>query len=88
MPELAEVEYFRRRWQPGVGRKVAKVFLNPKARVGRGVGRAGRARFRDHGGQGAPAGEERAPGDDGEDAGDDELPPSPLGPAGAGGARE
>ena len=37
MPELAEVEYFRRRWQPGVGRKVAKVFLNPKARIGRGV---------------------------------------------------
>ena len=37
MPELAEVEYFRRRWQPGVGRKVAKVILNPKARVGRGV---------------------------------------------------
>ena len=37
MPELAEVEYFRRRWQPGVGRKVATVFLNPKARIGRGV---------------------------------------------------
>jgi formamidopyrimidine-DNA glycosylase len=37
MPELAEVEYFRRRWQPGVGRKVTKVFLNPKARIGRGV---------------------------------------------------
>ena len=37
MPELAEVEYFRRRWQPGVGRKVAKVFLNPKARIGRSV---------------------------------------------------
>ena len=37
MPELAEVEYFRRRWQPGVGRKVAKVFLNPKARIGRGL---------------------------------------------------
>ena len=37
MPELAEVEYFRRRWNPGVGRKVAKVFLNPKARIGRGL---------------------------------------------------
>ena len=37
MPELAEVEYFRRRWNPGIGRKVAKVFLNPKARIGRNV---------------------------------------------------
>ena len=37
MPELAEVEYFRRRWNPGIGRKVAKVFLNSKARIGRGV---------------------------------------------------
>ena len=37
MPELAEVEYFRRRWNPGIGRKVAKVFLNPKARIGRSV---------------------------------------------------
>ncbi len=37
MPELAEVEYFRRRWNPGVGRKVKKAFLNPKARIGRDV---------------------------------------------------
>ena len=40
MPELAEVDYFRRRWDPGLGRKVAQVSLNPKARVGRGVDRA------------------------------------------------
>ena len=37
MPELAEVEYFRKRWNPGLGRKVVGVRLNPKARVGRGV---------------------------------------------------
>ena len=37
MPELAEVDYFRRRWDPGLGRKVAEVSLNTKARVGRGV---------------------------------------------------
>jgi len=37
MPELAEVEYFRRRWDPGLGRKVSAVRLNPKARIGRGV---------------------------------------------------
>ena len=35
MPELAEVDYFRRRWDPGLGRKVARVHLNAKARVGR-----------------------------------------------------
>ena len=37
MPELAEVDYFRRRWDVGLGRKVAGVTLNPKARIGRGV---------------------------------------------------
>lgn len=37
MPELAEVDYFRRRWDPGLGRKVAHVHLNPRARVGRGI---------------------------------------------------
>ncbi|NBV78950.1 MAG: Fpg/Nei family DNA glycosylase [Verrucomicrobia bacterium] len=40
MPELAEVDYFRRRWDPGLGRKVARVHLNAKARVGRGLGLA------------------------------------------------
>lgn len=37
MPELAEVEYFRRCWDRGLGCKVTQVFLNPKARVGRGL---------------------------------------------------
>jgi formamidopyrimidine-DNA glycosylase len=37
MPELAEVEYFRKRWNPGLGRVVRAVRLNPQARVGRGV---------------------------------------------------
>jgi len=37
MPELAEVDYFRRRWDVGLGRKVSAVFLNPRARVGRGI---------------------------------------------------
>jgi len=37
MPELAEVDYFRRCWDPGLGRKVAQVSLNSKARVGRGL---------------------------------------------------
>ncbi len=37
MPELAEVDYFRRRWDVGLGRKVSAVHLNTKARIGRGV---------------------------------------------------
>jgi formamidopyrimidine-DNA glycosylase len=37
MPELAEVEYFRKQWDGGLGQTVAKVYLNPKARVGRGI---------------------------------------------------
>ena len=37
MPELAEVDYFRSRWNSGVGCKVAEVTLNPKARIGRGL---------------------------------------------------
>ena len=37
MPELAEVEYFRRRWDVGLGRKVSAVHLNTKARIGRGI---------------------------------------------------
>jgi len=27
MPELAEVEYYRRRWNPGIGDKIARVRL-------------------------------------------------------------
>lgn len=38
MPELAEVEFFRRRWQEAaVGQRVARVVLHPEARVFRGV---------------------------------------------------
>lgn len=33
MPELAEVEYIRRRWNPGLGRVVANVRLHPRAGV-------------------------------------------------------
>ncbi len=36
MPELAEVEYFRRRWDPGVGRKVLDVGLHAEKRIFRG----------------------------------------------------
>lgn len=32
MPELAEVEYYRKRWNPGLGRVVASVRLHAKAR--------------------------------------------------------
>jgi formamidopyrimidine-DNA glycosylase len=41
MPELAEVEYFRRQWQPGVGRPVLGVELHPEARVFRGCDTSG-----------------------------------------------
>ena len=37
MPELAEVAYFCGRWNPGIGQRVKAVYLNPKARVGRGL---------------------------------------------------
>ncbi|WP_309386657.1 Fpg/Nei family DNA glycosylase [Cerasicoccus frondis] len=33
MPELAEVEYFRQQWDPGIGGKVKLVECNPKARI-------------------------------------------------------
>lgn len=36
MPELAEVEYIRRRWNPGLGHIVATVRLHPRSRVLRG----------------------------------------------------
>jgi len=32
MPELAEVEYYRRRWDPGLGRRVTRVSLHPRVR--------------------------------------------------------
>lgn len=37
MPELAEVEYFRSRWNPGLGRKVVAIELDAKKRVFRGT---------------------------------------------------
>ena len=37
MPELAEVNYFRKQWNPGLGHRIAKVRIHPKARVFRGT---------------------------------------------------
>lgn len=37
MPELAEVEYFRRRWDAGIGQRVTGVLLHGKKRIFRGV---------------------------------------------------
>jgi formamidopyrimidine-DNA glycosylase len=37
MPELAEVEYFRTRWNPGLGGKIEEVLIHPKARIFRGT---------------------------------------------------
>jgi formamidopyrimidine-DNA glycosylase len=36
MPELAEVEYFRKQWNPGMGQTVKEISINKKARVFRG----------------------------------------------------
>jgi len=37
MPELAEVEYYRRRWDPGLGAQVLSVRLQGERRIFRGV---------------------------------------------------
>ncbi len=37
MPELAEVEYYRRQWNEGIGERVTKVALHAKKRVFRGA---------------------------------------------------
>ena len=37
MPELAEVEFFRRRWDVARGKTVKAVYLNPRARDNRGL---------------------------------------------------
>ena len=37
MPELAEVEYFRKKWNPGVGQKIASIHLQSDKRVFRGT---------------------------------------------------
>lgn len=37
MPELAEVEFYRRRWDVGFGHKIVRAHLNAQKRVARGV---------------------------------------------------
>ena len=37
MPELAEVEFFRKQWDPGLGQKVVTVQLHPRKRIFRGT---------------------------------------------------
>jgi formamidopyrimidine-DNA glycosylase len=37
MPELAEVEYYRKQWDPGIGKSVLRVAWHPKARIFRGI---------------------------------------------------
>jgi len=36
MPELAEVEFFRKQWDPGLGQKIRAVQLHPRKRIFRG----------------------------------------------------
>ncbi|MEM9283325.1 MAG: DNA-formamidopyrimidine glycosylase family protein [Verrucomicrobiota bacterium] len=33
MPELAEVEYYRKRWNPGLGQSITRVTTHPKSRI-------------------------------------------------------
>src|SRR6476646_10795883 len=37
MPELAEVEFYRRRWDAGIGKEIVGVHINAKKRVARGI---------------------------------------------------
>jgi len=37
MPELAEVDYFRKQWNPGLGRRIDRVLIHPKSRLFRGT---------------------------------------------------
>lgn len=37
MPELAEVEYFRRRWIPGIGHRITAVAMHARKRIFRGT---------------------------------------------------
>ena len=37
MPELAEVEYYRKQWQPAISQSITGVYLNASKRVFRGV---------------------------------------------------
>lgn len=45
MPELAEVEYYRKQWNPGVGRRVSRVHVHAGKRVFRGTDVQALARF-------------------------------------------
>lgn len=37
MPELAEVEFYRKQWDPGLGQTIGRVHFHPKARVFRDI---------------------------------------------------
>jgi formamidopyrimidine-DNA glycosylase len=37
MPELAEVEWYRKQWNPGLGAEIVKVRLHPRKRIFRGA---------------------------------------------------
>jgi formamidopyrimidine-DNA glycosylase len=37
MPELAEVDYFRKQWNPGLGHKITEALVHAKARIFRGT---------------------------------------------------
>jgi formamidopyrimidine-DNA glycosylase len=37
MPELAEVDYFRKRWNPGLGHRIDEVAIHEKKRIFRGI---------------------------------------------------
>jgi len=37
MPELAEVEFFRSRWNPALGKRIASAEIHPRARCCRGI---------------------------------------------------
>ncbi len=37
MPELAEVEYFRKQWDAGLGARIVAVLLHPEKRIFRGI---------------------------------------------------
>src|SRR5438046_1408595 len=37
MPELAEVEFYRRQWDVGIGKPITRVHINATKRVARGV---------------------------------------------------
>lgn len=46
MPELAEVEFFRKQWNPGLGRRVERVHLHAGKRIFRGADPAALARLK------------------------------------------